>query len=96
MKFMNNISLVLADSFLLGHEKVEQPIPFLFYRFIHFAGCWLTAESSKDLYIGENDVKKVETTRATMIQLFNSSLFFVNKDVQAAFWLRAYLSQYNT
>ena len=55
-------------------------------------GHWLAADSNKDLYIGENDVKKVETTWATMIQWFNSSLFFADEDIQAAFWLHILLT----
>ena len=53
-----------------------------------FLGHWLAPDSNKDLYIGENDVKEVETTWAALIQCFNSSLFFGDEDVQVAFWLR--------
>ena len=87
--FVNNSSLTFSDHFFIETGKSgEQHMPFLFYRSAVFADHWLVTDSNKDLCIGENDAKKVETTQATMIQWFNSSLLyysFFDKDVQEAF-----------
>ena len=88
-RLWTTVVLCCQTAFYRDRKNGEQLKPFLFYRYAVCVGNWSATDSNKELYIGKNDVKKVETTRAVMIQWFKScSLLFVD-EVQAVFWLHA-------
>ena len=109
-KFTKNMDLMaLCDSIILRTAVVsccqtavyrtdkssEQSIPFLFYRSAVFVGHLLAADSNKDLYIGENYVKKVEMAWATIIQCL-TALYSLLTTSRWHFDYVPYSSQCNT